>query len=171
MGKFPAFLVFSRAEQWSLEVRNELENQKLQVLCQLCMLLLLLSLLSRVQLCATPKTATHQAPPSLGFSKQEHWSGLPFPSPMRESESEVAQSCPTLATPWAAAHQAPPSMGFSRQEYWSGVPLPSPSQLCIVEFNSTHIYWGIIFCCSWSLVTRMVSKATLFNMYRIVRDM
>ena len=43
-----------------------------------------------------------------------------------KSESEVAQSCPTLATPWTAAHQAPPSMGFSRQEYWSGVPLPSP---------------------------------------------
>ena len=30
--------------------------------------------------------AAHQAPPSLGFSRQEHWSGLPFPSPMRESE-------------------------------------------------------------------------------------
>ena len=42
-----------------------------------------------------------------------------------KSESEVAQSCPTLATPWTAAYQAPPSMGFSRQEYWSGVPLPS----------------------------------------------
>ena len=38
-------------------------------------------LLSRVRLCATPQTAAHQAPPSLGFSKQEHWSGLPFPSP------------------------------------------------------------------------------------------
>ena len=42
-----------------------------------------------------------------------------------KSESEVAQSCPTLATPWTAAYQAPPSMGFSRQEYWSGVPLPA----------------------------------------------
>jgi len=40
-----------------------------------------------------------------------------------KSESEVAQSCPTLATPWTAAYQAPPSMGFSRQKYWSGVPL------------------------------------------------
>ena len=50
------------------------------------MLLLLLSHLSRVQLCATPETAAHQAPPSLGFSRQEHWSGLPFPSPMHESE-------------------------------------------------------------------------------------
>ena len=50
------------------------------------MLLLLLSRFSRVQLCATPETAAHQAPPSLGFSRQEHWSGLPFPSPMHESE-------------------------------------------------------------------------------------
>ena len=33
-----------------------------------------------------PITAAHQAPPSLGFSRQEHWSGLPFPSPMDESE-------------------------------------------------------------------------------------
>ena len=43
----------------------------------------------------------HQAPPSLGFSRQEHWSGLPFPSPMHEveSEREVAQSCPTLNDP------------------------------------------------------------------------
>ena len=44
-----------------------------------------------------------------------------------KSESEVAQSCPTLATPWTAAYQAPLAMGFSRQEYWSRVPLPSPS--------------------------------------------
>ena len=42
------------------------------------MLLLLLSRFSRVQLCATPQTAAHQASPSLGFSRQEHWSGLPF---------------------------------------------------------------------------------------------
>ena len=39
-----------------------------------------------------------------------------------KSESEVAQSCPTLETPWTTAYQAPPSMGFSRQKYWSGVP-------------------------------------------------
>ena len=52
----------------------------------LLLLLLLLSRFSRVRLCATPYTAAHQAPPSLGFSRQEHWSGLPFPSPMHESE-------------------------------------------------------------------------------------
>ena len=50
------------------------------------MLLLLLSRFSRVRLCATPETAAHQAPPSLGFSRQEYWSGLLFPSPIHESE-------------------------------------------------------------------------------------
>ena len=65
------------------------------------MLLLLLSCFSRVRLCATLQTEAHQAPPSLGFSRQEHWSGLPFPSPMHEkkSEREVTQSCPTLSDP------------------------------------------------------------------------
>ena len=52
----------------------------------LLLLLLLLSHFSRVRLCATPETAAHQTPPSLEFSTQEHWSGLPFPSPMHESE-------------------------------------------------------------------------------------
>ena len=50
------------------------------------LLLLLQSHFSHVWLCATPQTAAHQAPPSLGFSRQEHWSGLPFPSAMHESE-------------------------------------------------------------------------------------
>ena len=50
------------------------------------LLLLLLSHFSRVRLCATPQMAAHQAPLSLGFSRQEHWSRLPFPSPMHESE-------------------------------------------------------------------------------------
>ena len=46
-----------------------------------------------------------------------------------KSESEVAQSCPTLCDPMdCVAHQAPPSMGFSKQEYWSGLPFPSPGE-------------------------------------------
>ena len=43
------------------------------------------SLQSCLTLC-DPIDGSHQAPPSLGFSRQEHWSGLPFPSPMHESE-------------------------------------------------------------------------------------
>ena len=53
---------------------------------QFLQLLLLLSRFSRVRLCATPEMAAHQAPLSLGFSRQEHWSGLPFPPLMHESE-------------------------------------------------------------------------------------
>ena len=51
---------------------------------------------------------------------------LMSPKAMKQSESEVPQSCLTLCNLWTVAHQAPPSMGFSRQEYWSGLPFPSP---------------------------------------------
>ena len=54
--------------------------------CLQLLLLLLLSRFSHVWPCATPQTAAHQTPPSLGFSKREHWSGLPFPSPIYKSE-------------------------------------------------------------------------------------
>ena len=69
---------------------------------------------SCVWLCATPETAAHQASPSLGFSRQEHWTGLPFPSPMHESKKwKWKWSCVRLlAPPWTAAQQAPPSMDF-----------------------------------------------------------
>ena len=49
-----------------------------------------------------------------------------------KSESEVAQSRPTLATPWTAAYQTL-SMGFSRQKYWSRVPLPSLSYRAVIS--------------------------------------
>ena len=49
-------------------------------------MLLLLSHFSHVRLCVTPQTAAHQAPSSLGLSRQEHCSGLPFPSLVHESE-------------------------------------------------------------------------------------
>ena len=61
-------------------------------------LLLLLSHFSRVRLCVTPETAAHQAPPSLGFSRQEHSSGLLLPSPMHESE-KWKWSCSVVSDP------------------------------------------------------------------------
>ena len=60
-------------------------------------MLLLLGHFSRVRLCATPEMAAHPAPPSLGSSRLEHWRGLPFPSPM--CESEVTQSYLTQSNP------------------------------------------------------------------------
>ena len=51
---------FSNAWKWKMKVKS----------------------LSRVQFFATPWTVAYQAPPSMGFSRQEYWSGLPFPSPL-----------------------------------------------------------------------------------------
>ena len=54
--------------------------------------------LSRVQLCATPWTVAYQALPSMGFSRQEYWSGLPFPFPGYLPDPGIE--------PWSLALQA-----------------------------------------------------------------
>ena len=77
----------------------------------------MLSCFSHVQLFVTLWTVAHQAPLSLEFSRQEHWSGFPCPPPG------------IFATPWTVAHQAPLSLVFSRQEYWSGLPCLPPGDL------------------------------------------
>ena len=51
--------------------------------------------LSRVWLFATPWTAAHQAPPSMGFSRQEYWSGVPFPSPPSHPNLPLSPSQPS----------------------------------------------------------------------------
>ena len=59
-----------------------------------------MKLLSRIRLFVTPWTAVYQAPPSVEFSRQEYWSGVPSPSP--------CFSCvQLLVTIWTVAHQAP----------------------------------------------------------------
>ena len=104
---------------------------------------------------ANPWTVAHQAPLSIEFSRQEYWSGLPFPPPgdLRNPGIEPrspelqADSLPSeppgkvkvkvkslsrvrlFVTPWTVAYQAPLSMRFSRQEYWSGLLFPSPGDL------------------------------------------
>ena len=100
----------------------------------LLMLLLLLSRFSRIWLCATPEMAAHQAPPSLAFSSQEHWSvAISFSNAWKwKVKGKSLSRIQLLATPWTAAYQAPPSMGFSRQEHWSGLPLPSPFLLMLL---------------------------------------
>ena len=59
-----AAISFSNAGKWKVKVKS----------------------LSRVWLLVTPWTAAYQAPPSMGFSRQEYWSGLPFPFAVHESE-------------------------------------------------------------------------------------
>ena len=53
--------------------------------------------LSRVQLFATPWTAAYQTPPSIGFSRQEYWSGLPLPSPLDHQKSKSSRKPSTSA--------------------------------------------------------------------------
>ena len=90
----------------------------------MCFLLLLLSRFSHVRLCATPETAAHQAPTSLGFSRQERWSGLPFPSPMHESEKWKWSRFPTIPT-------------ISERRGYNSL---LPSRLVCLSFSlSTHI--------------------------------
>ena len=52
--------------------------------------------LSCVRLFVTPWTVAYQAPPSMGFSRQECWSGLPFPSPGDLPDSGIKPGSPTL---------------------------------------------------------------------------
>ena len=52
--------------------------------------------LSRVWLFATPWTVAYQAPPSMGFSRQEYWRGLPFPSPGDLTDPGIKPRSPAL---------------------------------------------------------------------------
>ena len=52
--------------------------------------------LSRVRIFATPWTVSYQAPPSMGFSRPEYWSGLPFPSPEDLPDPGIKPWSPTL---------------------------------------------------------------------------
>ena len=93
-------------------------------------LLLLLSCFSRVQLYVTPETAAHQAPPSLGFSRQEYWSGLHFLLQCMKvkSESEVTQLCLTLSDPMDWSPLGSSVHGIFQARVLEGVPLPTPER-------------------------------------------
>ena len=85
------------------------------------------NLLSRVPLFATPWTVDYKAPPSMGFSRQEYWNGLPFPSCsggqcQAQFSSVQSLSCVRLfETPWITARQASLSITNS----WSSLRLMS----------------------------------------------
>ena len=59
-------------------------------------MLVLLSRFSHVEFCVTPRTAAHQAPLSVEFSRQEYWSGLPFPSPGDLPDPGIEPKSPAL---------------------------------------------------------------------------
>ena len=91
-----------------------------------------LGYLDALLLCMPPLDSRHGSPVGISLymhecvSRQEQWSGLPFPSPMRACTLSLFSRVQPFATLWAGALQAPLSTGFARQEYWSGSPFPSP---------------------------------------------
>ena len=113
---------------------------------------LLRSHFSRVQLCTTPQTAAHQAPPSLGLSRQEYCSGLPFPSPMHESE--VTQSCPTLSNPMDCS---PPGSSIHRS-----------SQARVLEWGAIAFSkTPVLMYCKCNIEAFFTQKETGFSSYKI----
>ena len=107
-------------------------------------MLLLLSHFNRFRLCATPQTAAHQAAVSLRFSRQEYWSGLPFPSPTHACMLSHFNHVWLYVTQWTAVHQAPLSTGFSRQEYWSRLPARRSNQSILKENSPEHSLEGLM---------------------------
>ena len=97
---------------------------KVKVLVTL--LLLLLSDFSHVRLCATPQMAAHQAPLSLGFSSQEYWSGLPFPSPRHATSLQL---CLTLCDPMDSSPPGSPVHGILQARILEWVAMPSSGDL------------------------------------------
>ena len=89
--------------------------------------------------------AAHQALPSLGFSRQEHWSVLPFPSPMHESE--VAQLCLTLSDPMVCSLPASSFHGIfqARVLEWGAIAFSDSKAICFQTcwLKSTYLFvWG-----------------------------
>ena len=121
--------------------------------------------------------AAHQAPPSLGFSRQEHRSGLPFLSPMRESE--VAQSCPTLSDPMDCSLTGSSIHGIfqARVLGWgasafSRVDLPVVYSLSILWFSSTVLVFviSLYFCtylCKDCLLGGMVMSGSVMYLQHL----
>ena len=111
----------------------------------------------------------HQDLLSMGFPRQEYWSGLPFPSPGDLPDPEIKPGSPALAgrvftteppgkpyrrtcacmlrrvpllvNPWTVACQTPLSMGFSRQDYWDALPCPPPGNLPNPVISNLHLLW------------------------------
>ena len=74
---------------FSIKMMEGGKSRKIKIMVSMKCVCCMLSHISRVQLCVTLWTVARQAPQSMGFSKQENWSGLPFPSPGDLSDSEI----------------------------------------------------------------------------------
>ena len=110
---------FSKAGKWKVKVK----------------------LLSRVRLFATPWTVAHQAPPSMGFPRQEYWSGLPLPSPASLKQMASRKLlCNTGSSSWCSVMAWRSGIWGSGRETQEGrniCILRADSRCCTAETNTT----------------------------------
>ena len=110
--------------------------------------------LSLVRLLETPWTAAHQAPPSMGFSRQEYWSRVPLPSPFTRYSGRLFMKCnlsicyccsiavsDSFVTLWTVACLVLLSTGFFREEDWSRLPFSPPGDLPNQRLNPHLLHW------------------------------
>ena len=112
---------FSNAGKWKVKVKS----------------------LSRVWLLATPWTAAYQALLPMGFSRQEYWSGLPFPSPnLSTAAAKSLQSCPTLCDPIDGSPPGSPIPGIlqARILEWVAISLPVPKSVGLLWMPLLRTY-------------------------------
>ena len=74
--------------------------------------------LSRVWLLVTPWTVAHQVPPSMGFSRQEYWSGVPLPSPVVDEKSQMIGKDPDAGKDWRQEVKATTKDDMDRWHHW-----------------------------------------------------
>ena len=96
-------------------------------------------LLSHVHLFAIPWAVAYQAPTSMGFSRQEYWSGLPFPSPGDLSDPGIEPMSPTLQTD--ALPSEPPGGLIHLNLPTSQRPQHQMPSLGLRD--STYEFWGV----------------------------
>ena len=78
-------------------------------------------LLSRVQLFATPWTVARRAPLSMGFSRQEDWSGMPFHPPGYLPDPEIKPESPALEAYFPLHHLGNPLINGVSSYYWASL--------------------------------------------------
>ena len=95
--------------------------------------------LSHVRLFATLWTVAHQAPPSMGFSRQEYWSGLPFPSPGDLPDPGIEPRSPTLQADALTSEPPGKPEGWKREcKYESNVWMLGSSVWAVVKTGLTE---------------------------------
>ena len=128
--------------------------------------------LSRVWLFATPWTSAYQASPSMGFSRQEYWSGLPFPSPGDLPDPGIEPGSPTLeADALTSEPQGSPNHSISSSQIWhfaTSIIWPPKSILKLIsdsarKLNTAKYQFFFLLFLQTSICKRGISRTQLLN--------